>query len=263
MTFSRLNGAVLHWDATGPAGAVPVVFANSLGCDLRIWDTVAHELAPRYRVIRYDERGHGLSETTSPFAIANHADDLRALLDMAGVEACALVGISVGGMIAQSFAARYPDRVAALVLCDTATRIGTAESWAARIEVVERGGLAAVADAVLERWFNPSFRQRCPSEWAGWRTMLLRMPADGYLAMCIAIRDADLMTEAATIRAPCLCVVGEQDVSTPPELVRQLAATIPNARFEVIEDAGHLPCIERPDPLARLIRNHLAEFYHA
>ena len=261
MTFSRLNGAVLHWDATGPAAAPPLVFANSLGSDLRIWDAVARELASDYRIIRYDERGHGLSDTTSPFAVADHADDLRALLDVAGIEACALAGISVGGMIAQSFAARYPDRVQAVVLCDTAPRIGTAESWATRIEAVERGGLAAVADAALERWFAPGYRRRCPDEWAGWRTMLLRTPADGYLAMCAAIRDADLTTGAAAIQAPCLCVAGDQDVSTPPELVRQMAAMIPNGRFEVIEEAGHLPCVERPERLAALIRNHLREVH--
>ncbi len=263
MTFSRLNGAVLHWQASGPATAPPVVFANSLGSDLRIWDAVAARLVPDHRVIRYDLRGHGLSELPpARFGIGDHADDVAALLDVVGAEACALVGLSVGGMIALHLAAHRPARVRALVLCDAAARIGTPESWRARIDAVERGGLEAIADAVLDRWFTRPFREQRADEVAGWRTMLLRTPASGYAAVCAAIRDADLSGEAAAIRAPCLCVVGDEDGATPPELVRQTAAMIRASRFAVIAGAGHLPCIEQPDRLAALIRQHLTEPGH-
>ena len=260
MTFSRLNGGVLHWRQDGPAGAPPLVFANSLGSDLRIWDAVAATFARDWRVIRYDLRGHGLSEAAhAPFGVGELADDLAALLDHAGIKTCALVGLSVGGMIAQRLAARAPDRVRALVLCDTAVRIGTPESWRARIEAVEQGGLESIADAVLDRWFTPAFREQRPDEVTGWRTMLVRTPAHSYAAVCAAIRDADLSADAAAIRAPCLCVAGAEDRATPPDVVRQTAALIPGARFVAIESAGHLPCIEQPDRLALLIRRHLAE----
>ncbi len=259
MSFSRLNGAVLHWEAAGSSDAPVAVFANSLGSDLRIWDAVARML-PQYRVVRYDERGHGLSETApGRFGIGDHADDLAALLDATGINACALVGLSVGGMIAQALAARDPGRVRALVLCDTAARIGTRESWATRIAAVERDGLAGIADTVVDGWFTHGFRERRPDDWTGWRTMLLRTPADGYIATCAALRDADLSAAAATIRAPTLCLAGDQDRSTPPDLVRQTAALIPDARFEVVEGAGHLPCLEQPAKLAMLIRRHLTE----
>ncbi len=255
MTFSRLNGAVLHWDSSGPDNAPPIVFANSLGSDFRIWDAVARALD--HRIIRYDLRGQGLSDAApGPFGIADHADDLAALLDAAGVETCTLVGISVGGMVAQCLTARQPHRVGALVLCDTAARIGTPERWAARIEAVERGGLAAIADTAVDGWFSPGFRERHPDEWTGWRTMLLRTPVDGYLATCAALRDTDLSREAGQIQARCLCVGGDADGATPPDAMRQTAALIPNARFEVIERAGHLPCLERPERLAALIRQH-------
>ena len=256
MTFSRVNRAVLNWHASGPESVPPVVFANSLGSDFRIWDAVARELDRR--TIRYDMRGQGLSEAApGPFGIGDHADDLAALLDVAGVRQCALVGISVGGMVAQCLAARQPHRVRSLVLCDTAVRIGTPERWAERIEAVERGGLAAIADMTVNSWFSPGFRERHPDEWAGWRTMLLRTSIDGYLVTCAALRDVDLSHSAAQIEAPCLCVAGDGDVSTPPDLVRHTAALIPNARFEVVERAGHLPCLERPQQLAALIRDHI------
>ena len=263
MSFSRLNGAVLHWESVGPADAPALVFTNSLGSDFRIWDAVVRMLPPQYQVVRYDKRGHGLSETASgPVGIGDHADDLAALLDAAGIAACAVVGLSVGGLIAQSLAAREPGRIRALVLCDTAARIGTQESWSTRIEAVERGGLAGIADAVVDGWFTHGFRERYSDDWTGWRTMLLRTPPDGYIATCAAIRDADLSAEAATIRAPTLCVAGNQDRSTPPDLVRQAAALIPRARFEVIEGAGHLPCLEQPGKIAMVIRRHLMEAGH-
>ncbi len=255
MSFARINGAVLHWQAHG-AGP-PVVFANSLGSDLRIWDALP---LPGYRVVRYDLRGHGLSDAPKgAFGIDDHADDLAALIDHLGAGPCALVGLSVGGMIVQRLAARFPERARAIVLCATAARIGTPAMWAGRIEAVRHGGLAPIADAILERWFTARFRAERPDDLAGWRNMLVRTPAIAYAATCAAIRDADLAAGAAAIRAPCLCVAGAEDVSTPPELVRATAALITDARFETIAGAAHLPCIEQPDRLSALIRQHLTE----
>ncbi len=261
MNFARLNGGVLHWDVAGAGEAV--VFVNSLGSELRIWDSVAALLARDCRAIRFDMRGHGLSDLARmPFGIDGHAEDVLALLDHAGVQSCTLVGLSVGGLVAQCVAARRPERVRALVLCATAARIGTPEGWAARIEAVERDGLEAIAEAVLERWFARWFRAQRPEALAGWRNMLVRTPVAGYVATCAAIRDADLAADAAAIRAPCLCVVGDEDGATPPELVRATAALIPGARFEVIDGAGHLPCIDQPERLAALIGRHHAEHGH-
>lgn len=263
MTFSRIGDGVLHWSFAGPANAPAVVLANSLGSDLRIWDAVVAHL-PEYRVLRYDKRGHGLSDTAAgAFGIDDHATDLAALLDLAGIGQCAVIGLSVGGMIAQRLAVRFSERIAALVLVATAARIGTTESWAARIAAVEQGGLASVADAVVERWVTADFRTHRADEFAGWRNMLVRTPAAGYLATCAALRDTDLTADAPAIRAKTLCVAGEADASTPPDLVRATAALIPGGGFEVIAHAAHLPCLEQPEQLAALIRQHLAEAGHA
>jgi 3-oxoadipate enol-lactonase len=263
MAFTRINGRVLHWRLAGRSDRPVVAFSNSLGSDFRIWDEVVAALADRWQILLYDKVGHGLSDLPDgAYAIDDHTDDLIGLLDHIGAHRAAIVGLSVGGMIAQRLAVRQPERVSALVLCDTAAKIGTAETWAARIAAVESGGIASIADVVLERWFTKAFRQIWPNELRGWRNMLVRSPVEGYVATCAAIRDADLTSEAAKIRVPTLCVVGDEDGSTPPDVVEATARLIPSARFQIIEGAGHLPCIEKPAVLAGLIENHLAEAGH-
>lgn len=256
--FIRANGIVLHVRLTGPADGTPLVFSNSLGSDFRIWDEVVERLAGRYRILLYDKRGHGLSDAPhGPYTIDDHTDDLLALLDHFNIVSAAIVGLSVGGMVAQRLAVRAPERITALVLCGSAARIGSQEGWANRIGAVERGGIASVAESILELWFTAYFRQRRANDLAGWRNMLVRTPADGYVATCATVRDADLRANAARIAAPVLCVAGDQDGSTPPDLVRATAQLIPGARFVLIKDAGHIPCVEQPEALAKLIQEHL------
>ena len=257
-SFVSDGTVTLHALCRGHPGKPMVVFANSLGTDARIWDEVVSRLPDTLGTLLYDKRGHGLSDAPrGPYSIEDHARDLLSLLDHVGIERCALVGLSIGGMIAQAVAAGHPDRVAALVLCDTAARIGDAATWNARIDTVERQGVDAIGDSVMERWFTPAYRSREPAAVRGWRTMLTRQSPQGYAATCATVRDTDLRTAAATIRVPTLCVVGAQDLSTPPDLVRGTADLIPNARFEIIPEAGHIPCVEQPDALATLILDHL------
>lgn len=260
MAFLRANGIVLHYQALGRADAPPLVFSNSLGSDFRIWQDVATAFADRFRVVLYDKRGHGLSDATpAPYSIDDHVDDLVALLERLGVEKTAIVGLSVGGMIAQRLAVRAPQRVGALVLCDTAAKIGTPELWAERIAAVESAGISSIADGIMARWFTPAFRESCHEEYSGWRNMVVRTTVAGYAGTCAAIRDADLRADAPKIGTPTLCVVGDQDGSTPPDVVRGTASLILGARFEVIEGAAHIPCIEKPTVLTRLIERHLQE----
>jgi 3-oxoadipate enol-lactonase len=258
MAFMRANGGVVHYADEGPRAARPIVFANSLGTDFRIWDEVVRPLAQDARVIRYDKRGHGLSELRAGAAtITDFANDLAALLDRLEVREATIVGLSIGGLIAQELHRLRPDLVASLVLCDTAHRIGTPAFWAERFATVEAGGIEAIADAIMQRWFTQSYREKRSDPLVGWRAMLTRTPKAGYLAACGAIRDADLTAHAKTIRAPTLCVVGDQDGSTPVELVRELASLIPGAKFEIIAAAGHIPCVEQPATLRGLIEAHL------
>ena len=258
MGFARLNGVVLHYDSGGAAGRPPLVFSNSLGTDFRIWDAVAERLAGRYRIVRYDKRGHGLSEATAPpYALTDHVGDLVALLDHLGIEKTAVVGLSVGGLIAQGLAALHPERVAALVLSNTAHRIGTDASWNERIATVEAGGVAAVADIVMQRWFTPAYRRPENADFIGYLAMFTRTPVDGYVGTCASVRDADLTESTRALKMPTLCIGGDQDGTTPPDLVRSLADLIRNSEFRIIPDAGHIPCVEQPAAVAALIGTFL------
>jgi len=257
--FVQVNGVSLHHQIIGGSGNKPViVFINSLGTDFRIWRDVIVRLAGSYPLLTYDKRGHGLSDVgLAPYSIEDHVDDLIGVLEHLKVNNAVICGLSVGGLIAQGLYVRRPDLVKALILCDTAHKIGTAEMWAARIKAIKESGLAGIVDGVMERWFTPAFRNSDPA-FPGYRNMMLRQPVEGYVGTCAAIRDADYTAAAGRIAVPTLCVVGDQDGATPPDLVLSLAKLVPGARYEVIKDAGHIPCVEQPEMLTTIIEAFLA-----
>jgi len=263
MDFVRINGVLLHYRLAGPADAPVLALANSLGTDARIWDGVIARLSGEYRILSYDKRGHGLSDTPpGDYALDDHVDDLLGLLDHLGIGRLALAGVSVGGLIAQRLALRAPERLAALVLCDTAPKVGDAAGWNGRIDTVQNQGLGAIAEVVMARWFSPGFQRTQPDALAGWRNLFLRSDAAGYAATCATLRDADLSAQIGAIATPTLVVAGEDDQSTPVDLVRACAAAISGARFEILPDTGHIPSIERPDELAALMDGFLKETRH-
>jgi 3-oxoadipate enol-lactonase len=262
MSFSASSFGTVHYRLTGDANGTVIVFCNSLGTDTTIWDDVLDELND-FRLLTYDKRGHGLSSVPpGPYTIAELAGDLLELVEHLGIDRFVLVGISVGGLIAQRFALDHSERLMGLVLCDTAAKTGDEATWNERIEAVRAGGMAAIADAVLARWFPDGTRAGRDTEITGWRNLLMRSPPEGYAATCAALRDANLTDEIVGIRLPTLVVVGAEDQSTPVSLVRATADRIPGARFEVIERAGHLPPIDQPTLIARLIRSHVEEHVH-
>ena len=169
MAFDRLGDIVVHHADSGPAEAPRCVLVNSLGTDLRVWDALLPRLGGRFRCLRYDKRGHGLSDATpGPYAMEELAADLARLLDARGARKAVVCGLSIGGMIAQALAAARPDLVRGLVLMDTAHKIGTAGMWSERIDAIRTGGIASIADAILLRWFSPAFHQDVrPSSPAG------------------------------------------------------------------------------------------------
>jgi len=258
MAFASVSFGRLHYRDIGRRDAPPVVFINSLGTDMRIWDGVVERLAADHRSVTFDKRGHGLSSIPAgPYSIDGLAEDVLELADHLGLEAFAVVGVSIGGMIALRLAIDHPERLAAVVACDTAAKIGDADTWNGRIDTARVSGMAALADGVLRRWFPESIREGRAAEIERWRDLLLLTPVEGYAATCAALRDADLTDEVSTISVPTLVVVGDVDQSTPVALVRETAARIPGARFEIIDRAGHIPSIDQPETLARLIRHHL------
>lgn len=255
MAFANINGTVLHYEyLTEEEDAPVVVFANSLGTDFRIWLPLLDELAADWSILLYDKRGHGLSELgRTPYAIEDHADDLIGLCRHLGIRKAVFVGLSVGGQIVQSLYARKPDLVEKIVLSNTGHRIGTADIWNGRIATVEKDGIEAIADATMERWFTKEYRDRHKAELTGYRTMLTRQDARGYAATSAAVRDADFTAGLAKIKVPVLCIAGDQDGSTPADLVRSMAEQIPGAQFELIKSAGHIPNVEQAEKVAALL----------
>ena len=261
MAFAQIAHIVLHYEFTGDDGdAPPLVFLNSLGTDFRIWRQVVDSLAGAYPTLLYDKRGHGLSDDGQPpYAMDEHVDDLAGLLDLIGVDKAVLCGLSVGGLIAQRFQQRHPDRLLGLIVCATAHRIGTEAGWNERIALVRADGLAPIADMVMPLWFTPSFHRDRAAELAGYRNMVSRQSAAGYTGTCAAIRDADYTHAAGRIAVPTLCIAGDADGSTPPELVRSMARLIPGARFETIRNAAHIMCVEQPEAVAALVRGFMLD----
>lgn len=262
MQFASINGVTLHYQLIGaPEGRPVLVFANSLGTDLRIWRDVILRLVGDFAIVTYDMRGHGLSDLGKPpYTIDDHVGDLAGLLDYLEVKRTVICGLSVGGLVAQGLYATRPDLVRALILSDTAHKIGTAEGWATRIAAVEKDGIGSIADSIFKLWFTPAFHAQRRDELAGYRNMLARQPVAGYIGTCAAIRDADFTEAAARIAVPTICVVGDQDGSTPPDVVLELAKLIPRARYEVIKDAAHIPCVEQPEALSAVMRAFIDEF---
>lgn len=257
--LSRPFGA-LHVLADGPETAPAVVFANSLGTDLRLWDKVLPLLPRDLRMVRYDKRGHGLSGLGGGDRLDDHAEDAIAVIEAVAKGPVVFVGLSIGGLIAQRAAEMRPDLIRALVLSNTAARLGTVESWQARIDAVQAGGLESIADAVMERWFAAPFR--ATPELALWRAMLAQTPAAGYIAACRALALGDQTEATRRLRVPALVIAGGADGASPPDLVRATAGLIPGAAFHVIPGAGHLPCVEAPDAWAGLVGPFLKVHAH-
>lgn len=261
MHILDLGDIHIHWREDGDPAGPPVVFANSLGTDFRLWDKVVALLPKSLRLIRYDKRGHGLSSCPpGPYAMGALVRDAERLLDALGVRDCVFVGLSIGGMIAQGLAVKRLDLVRALVLSNTAAKIATPEVWAERIARVRAGGIEAVADATMARWFSRPFRDT--PEVQGWRAMMTRQPVEGYLGCSAAISGTDLYTPTSGLTLPTLAIAGSEDGSTPPDLVRETAELIRGARFELIRGAGHLPCVEKPAEYAALLRGFLSSIGH-
>ena len=261
MKIARLGDVALHWREDGDSTGAPVLFANSLGTDFRLWDAVLPLLPRGLRLIRYDKRGHGLSSCPpAPYGMGALVTDAERLLDHLGARDAVVVGLSIGGMIAQGLAVKRPDLVRGLVLSNTAARIGTAAIWEERIAAIRAGGIEALADAVMERWFSKPFR--ATDELTLWRNMLTRQPAEGYIGCAAAIAGTDFYATTATLRLPTLAIAGSEDGSTPPDLVRETADLVRGSRFHLIRGAGHLPCVEKPADYAETLAAFLAEIGH-
>ncbi len=242
----QANGITIHYQLSGPADAPVVLLSNSLGTRLEMWDPQLPALAQRYRVLRYDSRGHGRSAAPQgPYSIEMLAADALGLLDALGIGRVHFCGLSKGGMVGQMLGAKHGDRLKSLTLASTACHVAPKELWDQRIEAVRQGGMAAVADGVVERWFTAAFRAEPTIVVERVRQMVLETPPEGYAACCAAIREMDLREAIRGIRLPTLIIVGDKDPATPPEKAEEIHERIPGAHLEVIPDAAHLVNIEQ------------------
>jgi 3-oxoadipate enol-lactonase len=242
--FVEVDGARINCRVDGAAGAPVLVMSNSLGTDIAMWEPQIAALARTFRVIRYDTRGHGTSETTpGPYTIDRLGRDVVGVLDALEVERAHFCGLSLGGMTGMWLGIHAPERIARLVLANTAAVIGPPDNWNARIEKVRAGGMAAISRAVVERWFTPAFIAAHAAETASMIQMMERQPADGYVACCAAVRDMDQRSGIAAIRAPTLVIAGTLDLATPPADGRFLAESIQGAQYTELP-AAHISNIE-------------------
>jgi 3-oxoadipate enol-lactonase len=228
----------------GSPGAPALVLSNSLGTDLAMWEAQLPALAARFRVLRYDTRGHGASTVTPGlYSIDQLGRDVLMLLDALKIPRAHFCGLSLGGMTGMWLAVHAPDRIERLVLASTTARIGTPEAYNQRIESVRKSGMTAVADAVIERWFTAGFRARAPEAIAPFRAMLIATPPEGYAACCAAVRDMDQRDAIGRISHPTLVIAGTHDVATPPADGRAIAERIRGARYVEL-DAAHISNVE-------------------
>lgn len=248
----------LHYRLEGPPDAPVVVLSSSLGTDLGMWDGVAQVLAGSLRVLRYDTRGHGGSATPpGPWSIADLAGDVVALLDALEIPTASFCGLSLGGMTGMWLATHHPQRLERLVLCCTSAQLGPAQAWRDRAAAVRAGGMRAVAEPVVARWFTEGFPAAHRGELDRVRVMLLSSDPEGYARCCEAIAEMDQRADLASVAAPTLVLGGLEDQATPPEHSRLIAQAVPGARLVLLPGAAHLAVVERPGVAARVVATHL------
>ena len=251
-----VNGLTVHLREDGDQSAPPLLLLHSLGTSAEVWTPIVAALAPQFRVLRPDMRGHGSTPaTTGPYTIPQLAQDVLALLDALKLDRVALVGLSIGGLIAQQIAATAPTRIAALILMDTALKIPPATLWHERAALVRDKGMAAVVDPVIARWLTPT---ASPHAAEPLRKLLLATPPEGYAASAEAIAAADLSEQSPGIACPTLVLVGDSDQATPVASAEALLDAIPGARLEIIAQAAHIPTAEQPAAIAAALLRFLA-----
>lgn len=256
MPLAKLPDVQIYYEWAGAEDKPVLVFSNSLGTNLHMWASQVDEFKKHFRLLRYDKRGHGQSGVPpGPYSIEQLGWDVVRLLDTLKLERVYFCGLSIGGMTGMFLGANAPKRFHKIVLCNTAAKIGTAETWNARIKAVQSGGMKAVAGTVIERWLTPGFRTSHPAETQTVLKMLETANPQGYCACCAAVRDMDQRQGLAAIRVPCLVVAGTHDTSTTPADAHFLTQNVPGAQYVEVS-AAHLSNIEARDDFNR----HVLQF---
>jgi 3-oxoadipate enol-lactonase len=277
MTFTNINGNNIHFQYLDNQDDRTFIFINSLGTDFRIWDGVVDILKHHGNILRFDKAGHGLSSdlrfsdlrlgdiplTTEDAKIEHRTSNIEyfanyvlGLMNFLSIQKAVIVGLSIGGIIAQYLAIHHAERIERLVLSNTAPKVGSEEGWNTRIEAVKKDGIASIADNIMKVWFSEKFRNNRKNELLGYKMMVSNINLQGYVQACEALKINDLTNEISEITVPTLCFAGTEDGSTPPAQVKAMADLIPNSTYILIEGVGHIPCVEVPE----LMANHILAF---
>jgi 3-oxoadipate enol-lactonase len=245
----------------GADAGAPIVMAHALGLDLSMWDGLAAELGKQHPVLRYDHRGHGGSAVPAgPYALDDLVDDAARLIREWGRGPVVFIGLSMGGMVAQGLAIRHPELVKRVVLANTAAQYPDAAkaAWTQRIAAVQQGGMAAVADMVVQRYLHEGFRNANPGVARALREQILRCDAAGYVASCYAVMSVDWLEHLQKLHCPALVIAGAHDVGATPAMAQAIAQAIPGATLKVFDDASHLSVAEQPQAFAEAVKAFIA-----
>ncbi len=261
MPHAHVNGVDLYYERSGPPDAPLVALSNSIGATLEMWEPQWEALSRTHGVLRYDTRGHGRSGVLDrPATVDDLADDLVGLLDALRVDRAHIAGLSLGGMTAQSLAARHPQRVISLTLMATACHITPASRWEGLERLAREQGMAALVDGAMERWFTADFARRRPDLVAAVRARFLAMDPRGYAVCCGVIRGMDLRPSLARITAPTMIIAGAEDTATTLAHAEQLREGIHDAELVVLPRVAHMLTLARPASVNAYLASFLSRF---
>jgi len=263
MHIVRANGIDICYDTRGEGPFL--ILSHSLACDRTMWDAQMGELVKAFRVVRYDTRGHGRSSAPAgPYSLDLLAEDLRALLGQLGIEKTHFAGLSMGGMIGQVFAIKYPHVFQTLVLCDTTSMYPpeTAGIWEERIQTAREKGTSALVESTLARWFTEPFRKRRPDVMSQFGDLIAGTPVEGYIGCSQALVQINVTEHLRKLKLPGLVMVGEHDRGTPVGMARVIHQNLPNSELAIIRDAGHISNVEQPEEFTKLLLQFLLKHQH-
>jgi 3-oxoadipate enol-lactonase len=259
---TTVNGIDTYYEIHGKQGAPWLAFSHSLACSVRMWDAQIEAFKDRFRILAYDTRGHGKSAAPAgPYTLEAMADDLRALVSHLDIQRLHFVGLSMGGMIGQTFAIKYPGVFSSLTLADTTSRYPAeaAPLWQERIRTAETKGMQPLVQPTLERWFTAPFRQNNPDIVRKIATAISTTPVAGYAGCCAAIPKINVTARLKDIKCPVLVICGEQDPGTPPAMAREIHQNAPGSRLVMIPQAAHLSNLEQPEAFNRALEGFLTK----
>jgi len=258
---ANVNGTEIHYEIHGKAGAPWMVLSHSLACSTRMWDEQIAAFKDRFRILAFDTRGHGASAAPAgEYTLEMLADDAKGVMDKEGVTSCHWVGLSMGGMIGQTFALRYPGVFRSLTLADTTSRYPAeaAPVWADRIRTVQAQGMQALVDSTLARWFTEPYRKAAPQRLKDIAELIRTTPVNGYVGCCHALPKINVTARLKEIRCPILVIVGEQDMGTPPAMAQEIHDNAPGSTLVVLPNAAHISNIEQPEGFNRAMESVLS-----